>query len=133
MLHQTFIKFQYRSRSDLLPKGKEIVVRIEHGEFPLPPRFVLQRSVRVDRNVAILEGPVQFVNMICPDIDLPVILLWIQSGEFKKVDLDLVFFHHQVSRVVRSELIETKPVDIKFPGGGFVTHGKFGVDGSEHG
>jgi hypothetical protein len=79
------------------------------------------------------DRPVQGLDVVGSYIYLPVIFPGVKLCKFEKVDLNVVFLHHQVAFVISaSKLLKAQTVQVKFPGNGFVPHGYFRVDVREH-
>lgn len=100
------------------------------GKLALHPGFMLQGG---NVYVVIFRELKKAVDIIGTDINLPVILLRVQCFKLEEMDLDIVFFHHQVAIVVAAELHKAQFVDIEIARNGLVAHGEFGVDGGKHG
>lgn len=86
---------------DVLPKSQQIMIWIKKGKFPLPPRFGLQMSIWMDWDFFVQKGLIKSIDIVSPDVNLSIIFFRIESLEFKKVDLNPVFFDHQVAIIIR--------------------------------
>lgn len=109
------------------------MIRVQDSKFFLPPGFHLQGSSGMYLDLLFQERLVQTVYVVRPDIHLSVIFQGVQLPELKKMNLDAIFFNHQIVGVVYiAPQLKAQFVDVIGPGGGFVAHGQFGVNFGKH-
>lgn len=78
----------------------------------------------MDAYFFVQKDPVQRVDSIGSDIDLPVIFFGIEVCKLKEMDLDIVLLHHKVPFMVGiAEFHKAQLIYIIVFRDGFVTHG----------
>lgn len=116
---------------DTLPKSQQIMIRVEQGKLPLSPGFCGQRGIGVNGHLIVQQEPVQLVNTVGSDVDLPVVVVWVKRLKFKEMNLDMVFPDDQIVTVV-GDFFKTQLAEIKIFGERFIAHGQFGVNCGQH-
>ena len=78
-------------------------------------------SIWMNFDFVLQKRLVEFINVICSDINLSIIFFWIKVFEFKKMNFNLIFTKQQIIPVV-GNFAKFQFVNVKFLRCDFVTH-----------